>query len=69
MNFSDKKKEYLGDGAYVELDASGCIVLTTHDGLRDTNTIVFEPEVLMAFEKWVAARRAEVSAWKAVDDE
>ena len=41
-------KGYLGDGVYVEI-IYGQLVLTTEDGLRATNTIVFEPEVLVTF--------------------
>lgn len=40
-----KKKEYLGDGVYVEINENGQIVLTTEDGIRATNTIYLEPEV------------------------
>lgn len=38
-------KEYLGDGIYVEIDQFECLVLTTSDGISDTNRIIFEPEV------------------------
>ena len=41
-------KKYLGDGVYVELVYGG-LKLTTSDGIEDTNTIFFEPEVLDAF--------------------
>lgn len=46
-------KQYLGDGVYGEIDAHGCVVLTTEDGIRTTNSIVLEPEVLTAFQQWV----------------
>lgn len=39
------QKRYLGDGVYVEVDTLG-LVLTTEDGIRATNRIVLEPEVL-----------------------
>jgi hypothetical protein len=50
-------KRYLGDGVYVEVE-SGMVKLTTSNGIADTNTIFFEPEVLAAFERWVADVRA-----------
>ena len=40
-------KRYLGDGVYVDFDGFQ-IVLTTEDGLRATNTIYLEPEVVNA---------------------
>lgn len=43
-------KVYLGDGAYAEFDSMNGIVLTTSDGIRDTNVIYLEPEV------WEASR-------------
>lgn len=36
---------YLGDGAYADLDGDA-IVLTTHNGVEVTNTVVLEPETL-----------------------
>ena len=46
-------KEYLGDGVYVEEVAyKGCVQLTTENGLATTNTIVLEPEVLLALDNW-----------------
>lgn len=39
---------YLGDGVYVEIE-NGSYVLTTSNGIRVTNRIVLEPEVLSAF--------------------
>ena len=55
-------KRYLGDGVYVDVDdlTRGC-VLTTEDGVHATNRIVLEPEVISAFEKWLAVRRAVVA--------
>lgn len=45
---------YLGDGVYAHVDDYGCVVLTTghHDPAIADNTIVFEPEVLRAFDNW-----------------
>ena len=43
------KKQYLGDGVYVEwLADRGQIVLTTEDGLRATNSIYLEGDVVNA---------------------
>jgi len=46
------RKEYLGDGVYVEWDGNG-LVLTTENGVRKTNTIVLEPEVYTNLTKYV----------------
>jgi hypothetical protein len=48
-------KEYIGDGAYAELDEFGCVVLTTENGIHTTNSIVLEPEVLFAFLRFCSA--------------
>lgn len=50
-------KRYLGDGAYVEYDGFG-LVLTAEDGIRATNTVYLEPEVLAELERFVAELRA-----------
>lgn len=45
-------KAYLGDGVYAQVSAvsgiDGTVVLTTENGIRATNRIVLEPEVLKA---------------------
>lgn len=46
-------KTYLGDGVYADFDGYG-IVLTTENGISVTNTIVLEPEVYFALERYVA---------------
>ncbi len=46
-------KTYLGDGCYAEITVQG-LVLTTSNGIDDTNRIVLEPElwdVLLTFVK------------------
>ena len=48
------KKQYLGDGVYVEYEY-GNIVLTTEDGTKVTNIIMLESEVWYALEKYVAS--------------
>jgi hypothetical protein len=44
-------KEYLGDGVFVDIE-DGMIKLTTEDGIKATNTIYLEVEVLEAFRRW-----------------
>lgn len=56
-----KFKSYIGDGVYVAWDGFG-IVLTTENGIADTNRIVMEPEVLDAFQQWMAALTKELNA-------
>lgn len=46
-------RTYLGDAVYAELEGNGRIKLTTSDGLRDTNTICLEPEVVRVLETWL----------------
>ncbi len=41
----NKRKVYVGDAVYAELNEFGQIVLTTEDGIAATNTIYLEPEV------------------------
>lgn len=39
-------KQYIGDGVYVEYNADYSVTLTTEDGIKVTNEIVLEAEVL-----------------------
>lgn len=63
---TDKDKCYLGDGAYVEM-RHGEFVVTTSDGLTDTNTIFLERDALtklFCYAKdhgWHAPRSVEVT--------
>lgn len=45
-------KEYLGDGCYVSWDGQA-LTLTTENGIDVTNTIVLEPEVYAALNRYV----------------
>jgi hypothetical protein len=45
-------KAYLGDAVYADIDEYGCLLLTTENGIRATNTIVLEPEVVEAGRKF-----------------
>jgi hypothetical protein len=49
---------YLGDGAYVRWDQFGVLVLFTTDGVRITNQIFLEPEVLDALQAYLAQTSA-----------
>ena len=49
-------KNHIGDGVYVEDDGYG-IVITTENGISVQNRIVMEPEVIEAFERYVARFR------------
>jgi hypothetical protein len=44
-------KAYLGDSVYVETDSTvrGALILTTFNGITESNRIVLEPEVLENF--------------------
>ncbi len=43
MTFHDRS--YLGDAVYVVRQGYGDLVLTTEDGIRETNRIVLDPSV------------------------
>ena len=54
-------KTYLGDGAYAEWDERG-LVLTAENGIEVTDTVVLEPEVLVALIRYLSAAAPEVWA-------
>jgi hypothetical protein len=54
-------KTYLGDAVYARFDELGRLVLTTEDGIRTTNEIYLEPEVLEKLHQYLASLDAE--AW------
>lgn len=43
---------YLGDAVYAQIDQFGRLVLTTNNGIEDTNTIVLEGDVLKALDQF-----------------
>ena len=49
-------KDYLGDGVYAEFDGYG-VKLTTENGFGPSNTIVLEPEVLNALNRYLGRIR------------
>jgi len=53
MSKSAKRRIYLGDAVYAEVDDCGDLVLTTEDGIRATNRIVLEPQVLRALFEYL----------------
>ena len=52
------KKEYLGDAVYATIDDYACLVITTEDGVSETNRIVLEPEVIVSLEDYLKRVRA-----------
>ena len=52
------KKRYLGDAVYVDFDGYG-LVLTTEDGVSETNRIVLEPEIYYALVAYVQELKGE----------
>lgn len=55
------KKEYLGDGVYVEVK-TGSLLLTTENGTSVQNEIYLEPEVLRGLVEYADAREKEAKA-------
>lgn len=50
-------KEYIGDSCYVDFDGYA-LTLTTENGVDVTNTVVLEPEVYAALNRYVERLRA-----------
>lgn len=48
-----KYKQYIGDSVYADTDGYG-VILTTENGDGPSNTIVCEPEVLAALDRYRA---------------
>ena len=53
-----KRKVYLGDSVYLQIDERG-VVLTTENGYGPTNTIVLEPEVWFQLKRFVEPKTEE----------
>lgn len=47
------KKEYLGDGLYVNFDGYQ-IALSAENGITATDTVYLEPQVLQSFLEYIA---------------
>jgi hypothetical protein len=52
-------EDYLGDGAYVYMEAWGDVVLYTSNGITETNTVALGPAEMAAFKNWVERAQAE----------
>jgi len=48
----ERQKAYLGDAVYVDFDGYA-LVLTTEDGIRETNRVVLEPQIYRALVAYV----------------
>ena len=46
-------KEYIGDGVYADKDEFNRLVLTTEDGIKTTNEIIFEIEVIIPLMNYI----------------
>jgi len=58
---STERKEYLGDGAYVDFDGFA-LVLTAENGVEATDTIVLEPEVWKQLVDYVERLKKKAAA-------
>ena len=54
-NEGAKRMNYIGDGAYVDIDGD-CVILTTSNGVETTNRIVLEPRVLQTLMRYLNER-------------
>lgn len=54
------KKEYLGDGAYINFDGYH-VLLTAENGIYASDTVALEPEVLDRFLDYIARLKKELS--------
>lgn len=53
---SERRHErYLGDAVYVFIDESDNVWIYTSDGVTESNHIMLEPAVNMAFVRWMEA--------------
>jgi hypothetical protein len=61
------KKQYIGDGVYVEFDG-WAIVLTTENGVETTNRVVLETEVYSSLVAYVDALKSAAEKARESDD-
>ncbi len=54
------QKEYLGDAVYAEIDKFGDLVLTTENGECATNTVILEPQIILALDRYLKTYRSEL---------
>jgi hypothetical protein len=62
----ERKREYLGDGAYAEFDGYGVTVSTERED--GTHWVYFEPEVFAAFVRFFKACHAAPEAERENDN-
>lgn len=53
-------RRYLGDGVYVEHDGYS-VVLVTHDGVEDTNTVILDDYTLVSLVQWLKEHFPQLS--------
>lgn len=58
-------KVYLGDAVYAECDGWGVYLTTEDGGVRATNRIYLEPEVIAALEEYIRKLRGKKSEARA----
>ena len=46
-------KEYIGDGVYADKDEFNRLVLTAENGIKTTNEIIFEIEVIIPLMNYI----------------
>ena len=59
---TDDKKVYIGDAVYANFDGFA-IILTTEDGIRETNRIVIEPREWAKLRTYADELMAELKAF------
>lgn len=52
------KKDYLGDGCYIEFDGMQ-FILTTSNGMYDTNKIYLEPGMISALNEFIESCKGD----------
>ena len=46
------RRQYLGDAVYIDYDGTD-LILTTEDGVEESNRIILEPAVIDALERYL----------------
>lgn len=65
MTAPHTRKVYLGDGAYAQWDdTTQQLVLTAEDGLRATDTVFLEPEVIGSLVTYLKAQFPDATFWR-----
>ena len=61
-------ESYIGDGAYIYMDACRNVVLYTSDGYSETNRVVIDMCDVPTLMRWIARRRAALCEHDDADD-